>query len=60
MHNKSRQGRAFSPPLRSTFCKKTSWQMSAANGSEPYKEIQIGLVRNWNDLSGTIHLKDFE
>ena len=40
--------------------KKTSWQMSAAKGSEPYEEIQIGLVRIWNDLPGTIDLKDFE
>lgn len=40
--------------------KKTSWQMSAAKGSAPYEEIQIGLVRIWNDLPGTIDLKDFE
>lgn len=40
--------------------KKTSWEMSAAKGSESYEEIQVGLVRIWNDLPGTIDLKDFE
>lgn len=40
--------------------KKKSWQMSAAKGLAPYEEIQVGLVRIWNDLPGTIDLKDFE